>query len=118
MLRLCVQPRPRLAELAAANRRSFFTKLLLVAARGRAKLRGRPMKILVVEDDPLLRDGLVDLLKGAGHNVDVVDDGITAAKRGMDGTLDLIILDVMLPKLDGIEVCHRLRKAQPGLPIL
>ena len=76
------------------------------------------MKILVVEDDPLLRDGLVDLLKGAGHTVDVVGDGIAATKRGMDGALDLIILDVMLPKLDGIEVCHRLRKSRPGLPIL
>ena len=76
------------------------------------------MKILIVEDDPLLRDGLVDLLKGAGHTVDMVSDGLTAAKRGMDPELDLVLLDVMLPKLDGIEVCHRLRKARPDLPIL
>jgi DNA-binding response OmpR family regulator len=76
------------------------------------------MKILVVEDDPLLRDGLVDLLKGAGHTVDAVADGVTATKRGMDPELDLVVLDVMLPKLDGVEVCHRLRKARPELPIL
>ncbi|HXI83837.1 MAG TPA: response regulator transcription factor [Verrucomicrobiae bacterium] len=76
------------------------------------------MKILVVEDDLLLRDGLVDLLKGAGHTVDMVSDGLAATKRGMDPELDLVLLDVMLPKLDGIEVCHRLRKARPDLPIL
>src|SRR5208282_3431237 len=76
------------------------------------------MKILVVEDDPLLRDGLADLLKGAGHTVDMVADGLTATKRGMDPELDLVLLDVMLPKLDGVEVCHRLRKVRPDLPIL
>jgi DNA-binding response OmpR family regulator len=76
------------------------------------------MKILIVEDEPLLRDGLVDLLRGAGHAVDVVTDGVTATKRGLDPTVDLILLDLMLPKLDGVEVCHRIRKARPGLPIL
>ena len=76
------------------------------------------MKILVVEDDPLLRDGLVDLLRGAGHEVDLAIDGLTAAKRGLDPSLELIVLDLMLPKLDGIEVCQRVRKARPGLPIL
>ena len=76
------------------------------------------MKILIVEDDLLLRDGLVDLLQGAGHTVDMVSDGLAATKRGLDPDLDLVLLDVMLPKLDGIEVCHRLRKSRPELPIL
>jgi DNA-binding response OmpR family regulator len=76
------------------------------------------MKILVVEDDPLLQGGLADLLTGAGHTVDVVADGLTATKRGLDPELNLVVLDVMLPKLDGVEVCHRLRKARPDLPIL
>jgi DNA-binding response OmpR family regulator len=76
------------------------------------------MKILVVEDEPTLRDGLVDLLKGAGHVVDIVGDGLSATKRGLDPELDLVLLDIMLPNLDGIEVCQRLRRARPGLPIL
>ena len=76
------------------------------------------MKILIVEDELVLRDGLVDLLRGAGHVVDVVGDGLTATKRGLDPDLELVLLDIMLPKLDGIEVCQRLRKARPGLPIL
>jgi DNA-binding response OmpR family regulator len=76
------------------------------------------MNILIVEDEVVLRDGLVDLLRGAGHVVDVVGDGLTATKRGLDPDLELVLLDIMLPKLDGIEVCQRLRKARPGLPIL
>ena len=76
------------------------------------------MNILIVEDELVLRDGLVDLLQGAGHTVDAVGDGMTATQRGLDPELDLILLDLMLPKLDGIEVCRRLRKARPGLPIL
>jgi two-component system response regulator RegX3 len=76
------------------------------------------MNILVVEDEPVLRAGLVDLLQGAGHRVDVAVDGLVAAKRGLDPELDFILLDLMLPKLDGLEVCQRIRKARPGLPIL
>jgi len=76
------------------------------------------MNILIVEDEPVLRDGLTDLLKGAGHSVCVAGDGLTAVKRGLDPDLDLVLLDIMLPKLDGIEVCRRLRRKRPGLPVL
>jgi DNA-binding response OmpR family regulator len=76
------------------------------------------MKVLLVEDERVLRDGLVDLLSAAGHTVDAVADGATAVKRGLDETLELVLLDLMLPKLDGIAVCQRLRQARPDLPIL
>jgi len=76
------------------------------------------MKILVVEDDPMLRDGLVDLLVGAGHEVEAVSDGASAVDRGQEAPFELVVLDLMLPKLDGLEVCRRLRTARPTLPIL
>jgi DNA-binding response OmpR family regulator len=76
------------------------------------------MRILLVEDDPMLRDGLVDLLTGAGHAVDAVADGASGAHQGKEEPYDLVLLDLMLPKLDGIEVCRRLRTARPALPIL
>ncbi len=76
------------------------------------------MKILVVEDDPMLRDGLVDLLSGAGHSVDAVADGAAGARQGREGSYDLVVLDLMLPRLDGIEVCRRLRTVRPMLPLL
>ena len=76
------------------------------------------MNILVVEDDPMLRDGLADLLSGAGHTVDTAPDGAAGARHGREQSYDLVILDLMLPRLDGIEVCRRLRTVRPTLPIL
>lgn len=76
------------------------------------------MRILIVEDEPSLRDGLVDLLRGAGHAVDAVSDGLTASKLGLETGYDLVLLDLMLPRLDGIEVAQRIRKARPTVPIL
>jgi two-component system, OmpR family, response regulator RegX3 len=76
------------------------------------------MRILVVEDEASLRDGLVDLLAGDGHAVEAVADGAAAAERGAGEPFDLVVLDVMLPRLDGIDVCRRLRAARPGMPIL
>jgi len=76
------------------------------------------LKILVVEDEPLLREGLVDLLRGEGHAVEIAIDGEAALARGADPTVELVLLDVMLPRVDGIEVCLRLRELRPGLPIL
>ena len=76
------------------------------------------MNVLIVEDEIVLRAGLVDLLTGAGHTVAVAGDGATAVKRGLADELDIVLLDVMLPKLDGMEVCRRLRQARPDLPIL
>jgi len=76
------------------------------------------VKILVVEDEPVLRDGLVDLLHGDGHRVDGVADGVEALERGTEPGYDLIVLDQMLPGLNGLEVCRRLRELRPTLPIL
>jgi DNA-binding response OmpR family regulator len=76
------------------------------------------MRILLVEDEPGLRDGLTDLLGGDGHDVEAVADGVTAAARGIAESFDLIVLDLMLPRLDGMEVCRRVRAARPGTPIL
>ncbi|MCZ7648557.1 MAG: response regulator transcription factor [Planctomycetota bacterium] len=76
------------------------------------------MRVLIVEDEPVLRDGLVDLLRGAGHEVEAVGDGASAAKLGVEKPFDMVLLDLMLPKLDGLEVCRRLKTARPALPII
>lgn len=70
------------------------------------------MRILLVEDEPGLRDGLTDLLTGDGHQVEAVGDGVTAAARGIAETFDLVVLDLMLPRMDGMEVCRRVRAAR------
>jgi DNA-binding response OmpR family regulator len=68
-------------------------------------------RILVVEDDLAIAVALEDDLRLEGHNVEVVRDGESAVGRGRDGEFDLILLDVMLPKKDGFDVCRELRRA-------
>jgi DNA-binding response OmpR family regulator len=76
------------------------------------------VRILVVEDELGLREGLCDLLAGDGHDVSAAADGQQGLARGLAEPFDLVVLDLMLPRLDGIEVCRRLRAARPGIPIL
>jgi DNA-binding response OmpR family regulator len=76
------------------------------------------VRILLVEDEPALRDGIVDLLSGDGHSVAACGDGLAAVELGLAEPFELVVLDLMLPRLDGVEVCRRLRAARPGLPIL
>ena len=76
------------------------------------------MRILIVEDEPVLREGLHDLLTTAGHVVEAVADGEAALKSGADPRVQLLLLDLMLPRLDGVEVCRRLRELRPDMPIL
>ncbi len=78
----------------------------------------RAVRILVVEDEASLRDGIVDLLTGDGHDVHAVGDGVAGVEAGLRDPFDLVVLDLMLPRLDGMEVCRRLRAARPGTPIL
>jgi DNA-binding response OmpR family regulator len=76
------------------------------------------VRILVVEDEASLRDGIVDLLAGDGHAVAAAADGSAGLDAGLREPFDLVVLDLMLPRLDGMEVCRRLRAARPGMPIL
>jgi len=76
------------------------------------------MRILIVEDERILREGLTDLLSAAGHDVVAREGGRSAVDCGTREAFDLVLLDLMLPDLDGIEVCRRLRRARPSLYIL
>jgi len=76
------------------------------------------MRILIVEDERTLREGLTDLLSAAGHDVVAHEGGRSAVSCGTHEAFDLVLLDLMLPDLDGIEVCRRLRRARPSMPIL
>jgi DNA-binding response OmpR family regulator len=72
----------------------------------------------VVEDEASLRDGISDLLTADGHEVTAAGDGVAGVEAGLRDPFDLVVLDLMLPRLPGMEVCRRLRAARPGLPIL
>jgi DNA-binding response OmpR family regulator len=66
-------------------------------------------RILVIEDDPSIRMGLDDTLTAKGYQVDAVGRGVEGADQAIGGRYDLVVLDVMLPDLDGFEVCRRIR---------
>jgi len=74
-------------------------------------------RILVVEDDPRLAATLERVLKAEGHDVECAPDGTDALRRARERSVDLVVLDLMLPGLDGISVCKRLR-ATSAVPIL
>lgn len=76
------------------------------------------MKILIVEDERLLADSLKTLLTGKGFQVEAVYDGITGAEYAELGIYDLLILDVMMPGMDGYQVAQKVRQKRCNTPIL
>jgi two-component system response regulator RegX3 len=76
------------------------------------------MQLLLVEDERSLREALVDLLSRAGHGVTAVDDGERGLAAGLAGEFDLALLDLMLPKLDGLVLCQRLREKYRDMGII
>ena len=75
-------------------------------------------RILIVEDEASIALALDDDLRREGYETEVVSDGDAAVERGTAGAFDLILLDVMLPKRDGFEVCRELRRVGTDTPIL
>lgn len=76
------------------------------------------MKILVVEDEKLLADSIQTMLSKKGFDVEVVYDGERGAEYAELGIYDLLILDVMMPKMNGYEVARTIRAKRCGTPIL
>jgi len=75
-------------------------------------------RILVVEDETAIAFGLQLDLKSEGYDVEIESDGESGLKRAREETFDLILLDVMLPRKDGFEVCRELRRAGSKTPII
>lgn len=74
-------------------------------------------KILVVEDDPAVRDALERALGFEGYSVETARDGGVALSMIKESTYDLVVLDVMMPHVDGIEACRRIRASGNSVPI-
>lgn len=76
------------------------------------------MRILIVEDEVRLADTLQDLLEIEGYTADTRHDGESGLDEALTGIYDVILLDVMLPRLDGFSVLRRLREAGSAVPVL
>lgn len=76
------------------------------------------MQILVVEDDVRLAQALCRILEESGYKTDAVHDGQSGLDYAESGIYDVVILDVMLPKVDGFTVVSNLRRAGVNTPVL
>jgi DNA-binding response OmpR family regulator len=75
-------------------------------------------RILIIEDETPMRTALADLLTGEGYRALAAVDGESGLKRALAEKPDLILLDVMMPKLDGFQVCAELRRLAVNVPVL
>ena len=74
-------------------------------------------QILIIEDDPRIAGLERDYLEAAGLQASVAADGPSGLRTALDGRFDLILLDIMLPGMDGLEVCRSIRREQ-NVPII
>jgi DNA-binding response OmpR family regulator len=74
--------------------------------------------ILAVEDDPNIRLGLADNLDLEGYQVMSAPDGVKGLKSALENDIDLLILDIMLPGINGYEICRKVKAEKPELPVI
>ena len=76
------------------------------------------MRVLVVDDEPAVRTALERALRIEGYDVELAEDGLEALQRLAAHTPDAVVLDVLMPNVDGLEVCRRIRAADDHTPVL
>ncbi len=76
------------------------------------------LRLLIVEDEAAIRTGLVDVFVFHGYDVDIAVDGPMGLQKARQGRYDLILLDIMLPGMNGLEVCEHIRANNPDQPII
>ena len=79
---------------------------------------GKRARILIVEDEPAMVAGLRDNFEYEGYEVISAVDGVEGLDRALSESPDLVVLDVMMPRMSGLDVCKQLKLKQPALPII
>ena len=77
-----------------------------------------PARILVVDDEEHLADGVCEILQSEGYAAEVAHDGVEGLRKALAQGFDLILLDVMMPKMDGLRTCEELRRNGLHTPVL
>ncbi|MDT4966774.1 MAG: two-component system, OmpR family, response regulator VicR [Acidobacteriota bacterium] len=78
----------------------------------------KKVRILIVEDEPAMVAGLRDNFEYEGYEVISAADGVEGLERALSGNPDLVVLDVMMPRLSGLDVCKQLKIKRPSLPVI
>ena len=76
------------------------------------------MRILIIEDEPRIRDFLTRAFRAEGFSATATADGNAGVRQAITGEHDLVVLDLLLPGLNGLEVMAEIRRHQPELPVL
>lgn len=79
---------------------------------------GKAATILIVEDEEAIRTGLIDVLVYHGYEVDAADNGPDGLAKAQTGKFDLVLLDIMLPGMNGYDICDRIRAEDRDQPII
>jgi len=75
-------------------------------------------RILIVEDEPNMVAGLRDNFEFEGYDVITAQDGVAGLQRALDDSPDLVLLDVMMPRMSGLDVCKQLKTNRPSIPVI
>src|SRR5690349_17037062 len=78
----------------------------------------RRTRILIVEDEPAMVAGLRDNFEYEGYEVISAGDGVSGLDRALTDKPDVVVLDVMMPRMSGLDVCKQLKAKRPGVPII
>ena len=97
---------------------SINSGIELQAKAKRSRGEHEMAKILIVEDEPNMIAGLRDNFEYEGYEVISAPDGVAGLERALNEAPDLVILDVMMPRMSGLEVCKQLKSKRPSLPII
>jgi two-component system alkaline phosphatase synthesis response regulator PhoP len=79
---------------------------------------GKSARILIVEDEPAMVAGLRDNFEFEGYDVISAEDGVAGLERALADDPDLVVLDVMMPRMSGLDVCKQLKARRPAIPII
>ena len=91
---------------------------LTVRVRNQTAETGSKVRILIVEDEPAMVAGLRDNFEYEGYEVISAADGVAGLERALADDPDLVVLDVMMPRMSGLEVCKQLKVKRPSLPVI
>ena len=83
-----------------------------------AELDGKPKHILIVDDEETVGIGMSEMLRDAGFNATYVTDGEEAVKRVAENPVSLVFMDMMMPKMNGLETYRRLKKIRPDVKVV
>ncbi|PYU95531.1 MAG: DNA-binding response regulator [Acidobacteria bacterium] len=105
------RPKGRAPEARSGSDKSEYTNDTEAGA-------SRRRRILIVEDEPAMVAGLRDNFEYEGYDVITAEDGVAGLERALADDPDLVVLDVMMPRMSGLDVCKQLKVKRPSVPII